>query len=181
MDEQSCPICLDNFSTSVTICKNKHKSCIMCIRQWILNSDTCPVCRSTMVISGKYDQQKHKLQHRFSDTSPWENYNEADSDRIISHINLSIKGGSCSLQIREHGPSFNIYWGDHVSNCILTSQFLNVFDRNGETMYDEQKRELKKWKDNHNKYGFEEGIIVQRNKAHTGMRLVRIKQYHNGN
>ena len=78
----NCPICLDNCSTHVTICKNKHISCIPCIKEWRQSSDTCPVCRSLMVITGKYDPQKHKLQHRFDDSNTWGNYTELDNLRI---------------------------------------------------------------------------------------------------
>ena len=174
MDEQSCPICFDNCSTSVTICKNKHISCIPCIKEWRQSSDTCPVCRSSMVISGKYDPEKYKLQHRYDDDSIWENYTEYDSTRIISSINLSIKGGSYEFNAgHENGPRFKMYWGDHVSNDILgpyNSEEYRLWCQNM------QMEQLKKWKDNHNRYGFEEGIIVQRNLIWTGMRLARIMQ-----
>lgn len=165
----NCPICLDNCQMTVNICKNKHISCIQCIKQWRQSSDTCPICRSLMVISGKYDPEKHKLQHRFDDSYSWENYTEIDNSRIISSINLSIKGGSYAFHAGEDGPSFNIYWGDHVSNSIL-------HDYSSSWCYDKQKNELKRWKDNYNKYGLDQGIIVQRNQNNTGMRLVRITQ-----
>lgn len=171
MDNQNikvdnCPICLDNCSISVTICKNKHTSCISCIKEWRQSSDTCPVCRSLMVITGKYDPQKHKLQHRFDDSNTWENYTELDNSRIISSINLRIKGGSYAFRVGENGPSFKIYWGDNVSNSIF------LFSPSW--CYNKQNNELKRWKENQSKYGFEEGIIVQRNQNHSGMRLVRI-------
>ena len=168
----NCPICLDTCSNPVNICKNKHVSCTKCIKLWIQSSNTCPVCRSSMVITGKYNPEKHKLQHRFDDSHTWENYSESDNSRILSIINLSISGGSYTFQAAGNGPSFKIYWGDNVSNNILLK-----FDIEGRISwcYNKQIDELRKWKENQYKYGFEKGIIVQRNQFHTGMRLVRIK------
>ena len=180
----NCPICLENCSSLVNICKNKHLSCKECIKKWRENSDTCPVCRSMIEINGKYNPREYKVQHRFNDYSIWENYNEIDNSRIISSINLNIKGGSFSFKVGENGPSFDIYWGNYVSNSILQGDnFLSILQGNNQIqsesstqfyMYNKQKDELKRWNENYKKYGLNEGIIVQRNKDSSGMRLVRI-------
>ena len=157
-----CPICTEHCDT-IKICDNSHQCCKTCILKWSYDHDTCPICRSSIKISGPYSS--NFVQHRYDNYSEWENYCEKDNQRIINQLNLKPEGGALTLQVND--KRFIIYWGSRVTENIVCSN---------SPIHTLQINELKLWKDDYNNYGYNNGIIVQRNLMHTGMRLVRLNK-----
>lgn len=172
METDECPICLIKKPV-VKICVNNHKTCKVCaIISCNSGIHTCSICRGEIIhnftlcdLETPYNINTHKLQHRYSDDALWEDFYDIDSKNILSNINLSYAldsiGGSYILN-----DNFKVYWGDHVNESILGLHWHNV--HHAANLLLSQKEELINWR---LKY---KDIIVQRNRNHTGMRLVRI-------
>jgi uncharacterized protein YneF (UPF0154 family) len=48
--DEICPICLDHFEVRVTQAPCGHVFHKDCIRQWLLNTKNCPICRSPLTL-----------------------------------------------------------------------------------------------------------------------------------
>ena len=105
------------------------------------------------------------MQHRFNDSAEWEEFRLSDSLKFIQYINLE-KAKEKTGGYYDMNDRFELYWGDNVDQNIIGTHYNPQY---ATILYNKQKKELDKWKI---LYGDE--IIVQRNKTHTGMRLVRI-------
>jgi hypothetical protein len=44
----TCPICFDNMKNTNTITKCNHTFCNSCLKLWLKNNDSCPLCRTTI-------------------------------------------------------------------------------------------------------------------------------------
>ena len=170
---ESCPICLNRDSTT-KICSNNHKTCKQCIIIYCTgNKRSCPMCRGDMyhfpleLLDYPYDVNIYRLQHRYSDFYNWENFNPKDNKNIISNINLSIakeeSGGYYDIN-----ENFRIYWGTEATNSVVAST-------NRVTLYQMQINEIECWMKLYNEMNIL--FIVQRNRKHTGMRLVRMVRW----
>ncbi|VVU95494.1 hypothetical protein CPAV1605_1245 [seawater metagenome] len=167
-----CPICLTKKSDTV-LCNNNHMACYTCkliICQ--LDNSTCSICRAPLVerisileLKKPWNYNTHKLQHRFNENAAWEEYTSEDNKNIIANMNLSYllekNGGSYDIN-----DTFKIFWGDDVNETIIGRSLIDI-DAD-QILYSRQKNELKTWMEK------EKNIMVQRNKYHTGMRLVKI-------
>jgi hypothetical protein len=172
--DKECAVCLIR-ETSEIICPNSHKTCKECII--ILkhnNMNRCPICREILTTNlsindliEPYNSSTHKLQHRFDDCAQWEDYDDLSNRNIIANINISYVqeqyGGSLIIS-----NNFIIYWGNQVNNSILET---HPNPNYAEVLKENQKQELLNWRAN-----YEDKIIVQRNKNHTGMRLARLAE-----
>ena len=57
-----CPICLEPISTDKKILKCNHTFHKDCVNRWLLNHDTCPMCRGVInYIEGKIKRKKYNI------------------------------------------------------------------------------------------------------------------------
>ena len=59
-DLLECSICLDKIKNEV-ILKCKHKFCKECIHKWLLENDTCPICRTIINYREEYLEKRYKM------------------------------------------------------------------------------------------------------------------------
>jgi hypothetical protein len=57
-----CPICLETIFKNKKILKCKHIFHKSCLNEWLINHDTCPMCRCLInYIEGKIKRKKYKI------------------------------------------------------------------------------------------------------------------------
>jgi len=124
-DGESCPICFEQIAKiGITDCN--HKFCFMCVYNWTLKTQSCPICR-TKIISLNYFRRKTKLSMEIKKK-------KYESSCYICQSIKKIKPGlklntSERLVICECGMNFHLKCGKVSKNQInLLNDKIKCFD-----------------------------------------------------